>query len=178
MHFERLTSDRDGLFEQAFSLYEASFPKHEQRVLEKQRALMPDPLYHFDAIVDDGVFAGIVLYWAFRGYCYIEHFAVDAALRGRSIGSKSLSLFCAGHDLVVLEIDPPVDAVSVRREGFYQRLGFKQNPYPHAYPAYRRHFPPHELVVMSHPRPLAPQEYAQFAGDLCSVVMADAESPS
>ena len=176
MRFQRLTSADDALFEEAFALYGVGFPEHERRDGEKQRALMANPLYHFDAIMDGGTFAGIMLYWLFPRYAYIEHFAIHPDRRGKSLGSGSLRLFCRRHEPVILEIDPPVDAVSVRRESFYKRLGFAANSFDHAHPAYRRSFPPHRLVVMSHPRSLTEGEYGRFAGDLAAVVMADAES--
>lgn len=40
------------------------------------------------------------------------------------MGSRILEAFGKDHSLVVLEIDPPADDISVRRERFYQRLGF------------------------------------------------------
>ncbi|MCD8139156.1 MAG: GNAT family N-acetyltransferase [Planctomycetaceae bacterium] len=175
MHFTRLTSADDALFAQAFAVYETSFPLHEQRTLDKQQAIMARPAYYFDAIVEEGEFAGILLWWRFDGYAYVEHFAINTAFRGKSLGSRSLELFCADKALVILEIDPPVDPVSIRRESFYTRLGFCVNPYPHAHPSYRRQFPPHDLVVMSHDRPLEPEEYDAFSDDLAHRVMADAE---
>ena len=73
---------------------------------------------------------------------------------------------------VVLEIDPPVDEIARRRQGFYQRCGFAVNPYPHVHPPYRPEYPGHELVVLSSPRALTPAEYGAFACYLSAVVMA------
>lgn len=39
---------------------------------------------------------------------------------------RALALLAADGLPVILEIDPPVDAVSIRRKGFYQRCGFKE----------------------------------------------------
>lgn len=174
MKFLRLLSAQDALFPEAFALYEASFPAHERRRWPQQAALMPHSLYHFDVIVSSGVLVGIVLYWAGTDHAYVEHFAVHPAMRGRAMGSRILSAFCARHPLVVLEIDPPVDDIAQRRERFYQRLGFLSNPYPHVHPAYRQEYPPHPLVVLSHPRALTAAEYETFARALQEVVMNDA----
>ena len=73
---------------------------------------------------------------------------------------------------MVLEIDPPVDEIARRRQGFYQRCGFAVNPYPHVHPPYRPEYPGHELVVLSSPRALPPAEYGAFACYLSAVVMA------
>lgn len=120
MEFRRLNTEEGSLFEEAFALYGTSFPPHEQHTLAKQRALMPDPAYHFDALLLGGAFACILLYWVFDGYAYIEHFAANTVLRGQTVGSRALAAFCAAHPLVVLEIDPPCDEVSRRREHFYK----------------------------------------------------------
>lgn len=105
------------------------------------------------------------------GNCYVEHFAVNPALRGRSIGSGILSSFCARHPLSVLEIDPLADEVSVRRKGFYERLGFCLNPYEHRHPPYRVGNAPHPLLVMSWPRVLKQTEYSEFTEFLSHRVM-------
>lgn len=176
MEFRRLLSADAPLFAAAAALYEISFPEHEKRLPEKQRAVMTNPRYHFDVILEDNVFAGILLYWEGASYTYIEHFAIEKSLRGKALGSGSLEAFCENHGLVVLEIDPPVTEIAIRREGFYGRLGFKRNGYAHAHPAYRKKFPPHELVVMSCPRTLAEEEYRLFRSELAEVVMGDAET--
>ncbi len=56
---------------------------------------------------------------------------------------------------VLLEIDPPVDEISLRRETFYERCGYRANIHPHVHPPYRAGFPGHELVVMSRPEKLS-----------------------
>jgi ribosomal protein S18 acetylase RimI-like enzyme len=174
MEFYRLNTARDSYYDEAFALYEQSFPKHEQRFPDKQRALMANPLYHFNAVLEGGVCIGILLYWEGSGYAYIEHFAISPSIRGKSMGSLALEAFCKDRPLVVLEIDPPVDDISVRRERFYQRLGFIKNDYEHKHPAYRKEFPPHELVVMSYPRQMTGNEYRTFQRELSEVVMKDA----
>lgn len=176
MTFQRLTSDTGELFDRAFAVYRTSFPEFEQRSPEKQRVLMRNPAYHLDLVLEgeEEAFAGLLAYWEFPGYAYIEHFAIHPDFRGKSLGSAVLGEFCAGRERVILEIDPPEDDVSIRRENFYKKLGFVSNPYPHRHPAYQKRFPPHRLVTMSHPRGMSPAEYNRFADDLQNVVMSDA----
>lgn len=173
LRFYRLTNGEDPRFEGAFALYEKSFPVHEQRTREKQLALLAHPTYHFDVLLEGDVLAGILLYWEFDGYAYVEHFAIHPAQRGKSLGSRALRVFCGSRPLVILEIDPPEDAISVRREGFYTRLGFVKNGHAHTHPAYRAAYAPHALVVMSYPRAITAGEYAHFAEELKRVVMRD-----
>lgn len=169
----RLLSAEDRWFAEAFALYESSFPLHEQRTEQKQRALLGCAAYHFDVLLEEGALAGILLYWVLSGYTYIEHFAIHPAQRGKSLGSCALSGFCGECAPVILEIDPPVDAIAMRREGFYTRLGFIKNGYAHTHPAYREAYAPHALVVMSYPQAITAGEYALFSRELESIVMRD-----
>lgn len=170
MEFRRLTAD-DIFFQQAFDLYKISFPEHEQRQMEQQLSALSHPSYHADIIIENDSFAGIIFYWETPHYVYIEHFAIDTDKRGNNIGSRCLNEFNKLHKLVILEIDPPVDTVSIKRKGFYTRLGFRENSYPHAHPAYRKSYTPHELVVMSFPREITEKEYNEFYRYLRDEVM-------
>ncbi len=86
--------------------------------------------FEADALRMEGAVAGLLFHWRYGPYRYVEHLAVDPALRGRNIGSQALTALrerCAG---IVLEIDPPFGrtlrappAFSAERLGFYpQRL--------------------------------------------------------
>ena len=115
---------------------------------------------------------GILLHWEEEGFSYVEHFATDPALRGQGLGARALELLNSRGKSVVLEIDPPVDQISIRRQHFYERCGFVKNPFSHVHPPYRPEYPGHELVVLSSPRALTPAEYGAFACYLSAVVMA------
>ncbi|MGI5962906.1 MAG: GNAT family N-acetyltransferase [Lawsonibacter sp.] len=175
MKFERITSPDHPAFAQAFALYEISFPIHERRFREKQENVLAHPEYHCEVILEAGKFIGILLYWEYEGGFYVEHFAVDPALRGQSYGSRALRALGKQGKPVVLEIDPPVDEISVRRKHFYQKIGFQENTFPHVHPPYRPGFKGHDLVIMSFPGPLNKQEYETFASYLANTVMADCQ---
>ena len=130
----RMTGPESPYYRQAMELYAAGFSLHEQRRTEEQIQAMRDPAFHCDALVESGTFIGLLFYWEAVGVTYVEHFAVVEALRSSGAGSRALAAFCPAHAPVVLEIDPPVDAVSTRRKGFYQRLGFAENSYAHRHP--------------------------------------------
>ena len=103
--------------------------------------------------------------------------AFPPARRGQGLGTAALDLFAKAGKPAILEIDPPVDAVSRRRQTFYERAGFFANPHPHIHPPYRPENSGHALVVMSRPRPLTKGEYAAFAAYLADVVMKDCQKP-
>ncbi|UQZ88250.1 hypothetical protein C4J81_03095 [Deltaproteobacteria bacterium Smac51] len=173
LNFLRITAGSDPLFEPALDLYQNSFPVHEQRLPESQRIMVRNPAYHFEAILQGRQLAGIICYWDNGLFSYIEHFAVNPDLRGRSLGSRILTEFCDNHSQVILEIDPTIDEVSNRREKFYCRLGFKRNDFQHQHPPYRSGLPPHALIVMSRPGHLSQVEYDSFKNYLEHTVMSD-----
>ena len=149
MRIERMTTREQPLYERAMELYRGSFPPHELREEPSQQKILNDPAYHFDLLFDGGQFVGEVLYWEIAGFFYIEHFCILPELRNRHYGQAALELLHSTP--LILEIDPPVDAISIRRKGFYERCGFVPNPYRHIHPPYHRGNSGHELVVMSYP---------------------------
>ena len=158
------------LYADATALYRISFPNHEQREEASQKEILSNPAYHFDAVTDGGSFVGEILYWDIGGFLYVEHFCVRLEMRNRRYGQRILAALQEKHALI-LEIDPPIDAIAQRRKGFYKRCGFTANPYPHVHPAHHRGNAGHELVVMSSPDQLTPEEYGLFNQFLQDVVM-------
>lgn len=114
---------------------------------------------------------GEVLYWEWDGYIYAEHLCILSEMRNKAYGGKVLELLAAENKKVILEIDPPVDDISIRRRGFYERSGFAENPYAHVHPPYHRGYKGHELVVMSRPGKLSAAEYNCFRDYLNGHVM-------
>lgn len=75
---------------------------------------------------------------------------------------------------LILEIDPVIDEISRRRQNFYERCGFVDNPYQHVHPPYHKGYSGHQLVVMSFPRKLTTDEYEMFNDFLKNTIMKDA----
>lgn len=167
----RLVSNDDPYYVDAMNLYAISFPYHEQREAASQASIMSDPAYHFDMIFDEDRFVGIILNWQTDSFVYVEHFCIMPDLRGQGYGKRALELLAAQGKTVILEIDPPVDDVSIRRKGFYESAGYMENPFTHVHPPYHRDHKGHELVVMSSPNALTEAFYQEFNAYLCSVVM-------
>lgn len=172
MKFVRTTDIRHT--EQSTAYYAASFPFHEQREPDSQARIMSDPEYHYNLIFDKNTEVGTILFWETADYIYIEHFYIYPTCRGGSLGSKALELLRQYGKTVILEIDPPVDDIAVRRKGFYERSGWVANPYPHTHPPYHAGAQAHRLVIMSYPNPLTRTEYDEFNNYLKDHVMADA----
>lgn len=144
---------------------------HKQREALSQTAILHDDAYHFDLIYDAGTFVGLVLYWETPEYIYLEHFCILPEMRNLKYGQRTLSLLKTRQKTLILEIDPPIDAISVRRKGFYERCGFMENPYPHIHPPYHKENKGHELVIMSSPAPISQAVYDAFHAYLRDKIM-------
>lgn len=173
MEWRRITAPEDPDFERVFGLYQEGFPLHEQRTREKQEAVLNNPAYFCCSLWDGAGFAGLLMLWEGPGFTYVEHFAVVPERRGGGFGGRVLARLIEQGKPVVLEIDPPADGISRRRQGFYERAGFSANPWPHVHPPYRSGFAGHELVVMTCPGPWGWPQYEAFAAFLRDTVMAD-----
>lgn len=169
--FGRCRDINGPLMEAALALYRSSLPAHELRLPPDQRDVMGNPLYHFDMCLLDGALAGLILYWDFGTYIYVEHFCVEPSLRGHGLGTLILAELARQNKTIILEIDPLVDDASVRRKGFYERCGYVANAFAHVHPPYQAANRGHELIVMSYPHAISQSEFDSFTLDLGEKVM-------
>lgn len=172
----RITSVDEPCYADAMKLYAQSFPYHEQRENDSQIEIMSNPAYHFDMVFDEGRLIGMILNWQTKDFIYVEHFCIMPDLRGKGYGKKTLALLATLGKTVILEIDPPVDEISIRRRHFYETAGYVENGYSHIHPPYHAECHGHELVIMSYPQPLSEKRYQEFSGYLRSTVMNDSLS--
>ena len=173
--FGRCRDTSGAIMDAAMALYRSSFPAHELRLWPDQKAVMGDPRYHFDLGLLDGALAGLILDWDFDSYIYVEHFCVEPSLRGHGLGTLILAELAKRNKPIILEIDPLVDDVAIRRKGFYERCGYVANPFAHVHPPYQVANHGHELIVMSYPRVISQAEFDTFTVDLREKVMKYAE---
>ena len=129
----------DPLFDRVEKTYNDSFPEEERRAFTLVRALLADDdRFMLYALLREGAYVGFMTAWQFDGFVYAEHFAIDEAARNGGIGAKSMKGFLAVHqDPVVLEVEMPVEEMSKRRVGFYERLGFVLDHHIYYQPPYR-----------------------------------------
>lgn len=168
---QKLTSTHSPLFALVDALYQQAFPWHEQReLLAKQRALS-DPHYALEAWFDGEQFIGMSGSWAFDGYVYVEHLAVDSTLRSQGYGKRLLARILARAPLTILEIDPLTTEIAHKRLRFYEGMGFVANPWPHTHPTYHVGIADHKLIVLSYPQSINNAQYLRFNADLRHVVM-------
>lgn len=162
MTLERLSNHNFYLFNRAIELYKSAFPKEERRDdLEQERVLKKED-YHFNLIMDDGVFIGVMLYWETEDFVFLEHFTTLPELRGKGFGKTALELLKKKNKIILLEIEPLVNELTKRRYDFYKRNGFLMNPYYHIQAKYHLGDEDLELKVLSYPKILTAEQYQSF----------------
>lgn len=108
---------------------------------------------------DENQFIGIVLYWENDSFIYIEHLVILPEKRNMKYGEIVLELLKNKGKSLILEIDPPINSISLHRKGFYERCGFVANTYNHVHSSYHKNVKGHELVVMTYPNVISANEY-------------------
>lgn len=174
MLLKRITHPEHPMYHEALKLYQISFPYHEQRESISQEKILSDDEYHFSLIYDEDIFVGLILYWECDGFIYVEHFCILPEMRNKQYGQKTLSLLMEQHKTLLLEIDPPVDSISKRRKGFYERCGFMENSFGHIHPPYHKENKGHNLVIMTCPEKISQDVFDTFSQYLNNKVMKDA----
>lgn len=125
----------------ACQLYESSFPIEERRDTTHWLAYNESkPQFNILCIKNNSRFQGILSYWSFDTFCYIEHFAISSQQRGTGIGSAALKLFAASHAQrpIILEVEPDTDNITHRRILFYKRHNFHVIALPYTQPPYHK----------------------------------------
>lgn len=134
----RRVNDEEDLW-YAERLYLLSFPEDERREVSDWIAYTwSKPEFCNNIIEFAGRKVGFISFWDFGGFVYVEHFAMEAAVRGEGLGGMAVETLCrtAGKP-VVLEVELPVDDISRRRIAFYERHGFNLCERKYVQPPYR-----------------------------------------
>lgn len=164
MHTHRITDPGDRWLPAFWQVYGESFPDIEQRTLGDHLRALAHPDFHCRVVVEGNALIALLCLWEFSGLRYVEHFALTPGARGNGLGSRILTELAAepSASLLMLEIDPLIDAVSRRRLGFYERLGYVRDPQAYTHPPYQHGHAPYPLLLLSLHRGMTPAERASF----------------
>ena len=148
---------------ETWDIYTYSFPKHERRafssyekVCQNETAFVPYTLRD-----ENGAPIGLFWYWETEDGVYLEHFAIEKSHRNGGLGAEILGEFLQLHPNVVLEAEEPVDALTRRRIGFYQRNGMIFNGFTYTNPGYWTTPIDHQLCLVSS-QPMNPAQCQAF----------------
>lgn len=130
-------------------IYENCFPEEERRDFSKLIEVYNNELLELNLIYKNNEFVGILNYWQFSKFLYIEHFAIDLKHRNQKIASNILSMLSKDNPLIILEVELPTDEMSKKRIQFYQRAGFRILPFAYCQPPYRKGEKEVEMHIMT-----------------------------
>jgi len=159
MTIRHLKNKNDLFFNSAWELYLESFPLEERRTLDEQIKLLDEKDYRMLCYIDNDILLSIVFYWKISSYTYLEHFAVNSNLRGKSYGSKILENFIKDNKNIVLEIEEISDDISKKRLKFYKKFEFQLNEHKHYQVPFRKGEKELKLLLMTHKKVLKKDEY-------------------
>ena len=135
---ERITTSSCEEYLYTERLLTASFPRDEYRALHQQRSNVDgNEAFCMNILCDDECPIGLLSYWRFDGYIYIEHFAIEGTKRNKGYGALVLKQLLKTESKVVLEVELPTDETSRRRIGFYGRCGLEMCDMEYMQPAYQ-----------------------------------------
>ncbi|WP_158795955.1 GNAT family N-acetyltransferase [Pedobacter sp. L105] len=150
-------------------LYHEAFPPHERRDWDELLNLMGSAAeMHVQVILQDENPVGMIIFWTFADWNFIEYFAIDPACRGLRYGEKVMMDF-SHKNKVLLEVELPISEDAVRRIKFYERVGMVLLPFAYQQPSYREKDVSYEMTLMSN-RP--DNEHKEFDDVLLKVLKA------
>ncbi|MDR0766370.1 MAG: GNAT family N-acetyltransferase [Odoribacteraceae bacterium] len=151
----RIETPGDILLERLTPLYEEAFPPAERRDAgQLARVIARRERMYFHAILEAGEPVGLFAYWDLGEVYYLEHLAVFASCRGRSIGTRVLEEAARRLEGTrLLEVEPPAEAARARRVAWYERNGYRVLDRQHVQPPYDGRGAGCPLWVMGNARP-------------------------
>ncbi len=135
--FDRIWSADHPCFAILIALYEQAFPVVERRDLPALIEKLSDQRMYFSAVLLDASIVGLIVYWQFEGFLYVEHLALFPEQHRKGIGSEVLKMVQKMGCPVLLEVEIPYDAISSNRVKFYNKSGFQALNIPYFQPPYR-----------------------------------------
>lgn len=135
-------------------LLHSAFPSEERRDDVQQRIYTDrNEKFHCLLIRDFEEPIGLLTYWDFKDFLYIEHFAIHENLRGEGLGGQALRMFLQEMKRpVVLEAEMPrvKGDITHRRIAFYRRQGFSLRKMAYRQPPYREGDEWLSMKIMTH----------------------------
>ncbi len=132
----------------AEDLFESAFPEAERPDFDDLEKRPSN--FHFMVATNDDEPIGILTYWTFEEFVYVEHFAIDEELRNNGFGKAVFLNFMTQHGgQVVMEVELPHDETSEYRVEFYASMGLYQNPYDYYQPSYHGDDRTVPMMIMS-----------------------------
>jgi len=162
MKYLPIKNDADPLISFVKELYEGAFPQKERRKWELlARMIGTVPEMRLQVIMEEEKPIGFMTIWKLKDWCFLEHFAISPAERGKKHGEQVMLDFIK-DSRVLLEVEPPVSEDATRRINFYKRAGLVCLSFPYLQPSYKKTGRPYKMVLMSNVPDAGESAYAEI----------------
>lgn len=139
-----------------------AFPYEERRDEVDEKKCFLKSQFNFCEITDGGESVGLIVFWVFESFLFVEHIAINKEIRSKGYGSKTIDLIKSKYNLpIILEAEAPLTETQKKRIKFYENLGFKVNSYDYTQPSYHN-AESVPLLVLSFPKVLNENEFDEF----------------
>jgi GNAT superfamily N-acetyltransferase len=170
----KIENTLDKYFQEAWELYESSFPLEERRQFDSQVKLFKNEKYNFDVLIKEGVFIGFLMWWEFDNLRFIEYFSTVQHIRNQGLGKRIIEKFIKrSQKRILLEVELPESDIQRRRINFYERLGFQLNAHYYEVPPMHEGFSALELRIMSFPNSISEKDVRNFIEHYHPIIFTD-----
>ena len=147
-----------------------AFPYEERRDEADEKKCFLKSQFNFCEITDENESVGLIVFWVFNKFLFVEHIAINKEIRSKGYGSKTFELLKTQYNLpIILEAESPETEMQKKRIRFYENLGFKVNSYSYTQPSYHNEESV-PLMVLSFPQLLSESEFDAFFRETREVV--------
>ena len=139
-------------FPALYELMQQSFHPAEIRTYAGELALLMREDYRVLAVMAGETIQAFIAEWRLDGFCFVEHFAVNPAIRGKGLGTDVFGTYLEQTDCpVVIEVDDADTQEASRRVAFYERLQLRLSEIRYPQPKLRAAGEPVPLRMMVYP---------------------------
>ena len=139
-----------------------AFPYEERRDERDEKKCFLKSQFNFCEITDENESVGLIVFWVFNKFLFVEHIAINKEIRSKGYGSKTFELLKTQYNLpIILEAESPETEMQKKRIKFYENLGFKINCYDYTQPSYHN-AESVPLQILSFPQLLSESEFEEF----------------
>lgn len=159
-------------FDEFYGMLEEAFPFIERKTREDAfNEFLNNTNFMPCFIIKNGKKVGLISYWKFNDFIFVEHLAILKNLRNKTIGTKAFKQFLSETELpIVFEVEKPYDEISKRRINFYKRLGIVFNNFDYFQPSYHGGDDKVPMFFVSYPNPLSCGEFDEFSKNIGNVI--------
>ena len=155
-----------------WQIYESSFPRSERRSrVQHERAVKSENTFHCKQLVLGDTVVGVLFYWELPECLFVEHLAVAEQWRGHGVGTAALKWLQEQGKLLILEIEPPLDAATCRRMEFYRSAGFELLSFEHEQLPFHADTGSVPMRLLSWPHPATKEEVDSLENALRENIM-------